>query len=29
MRQHLDPLPWLVLGIAFFVAGIVGQVRRR
>jgi hypothetical protein len=27
--QHLNPLPWLALGIAFFVAGIVGQVLRR
>jgi hypothetical protein len=27
--QHLNPLPWLALGIAFFVAGIVGQVLKR
>jgi hypothetical protein len=26
--QHLNPLPWLIAGLAFFVAGIVGHVRR-
>jgi hypothetical protein len=26
--EHLNPLPWLALGIAFSLAGIVGQVLR-
>src|SRR3954470_7669154 len=27
-EEHLNPLPWLVLGLAFFVAGIVAHARR-
>jgi hypothetical protein len=27
--QHLNPLPWLVVGIALFVGGIVAHARRR
>src|SRR6516225_6125798 len=27
--QHLNPLPWLVIGIALCVAGVVAQARRR
>jgi hypothetical protein len=26
--QHLDPLPWAVGGLAFFLGGIVAQARR-
>jgi hypothetical protein len=26
--QHLNPLPWLVLGVVFLVGGIVGQATR-
>jgi hypothetical protein len=26
--QHLNPIPWLVLGILFLVGGVVGQARR-
>jgi hypothetical protein len=26
--QHSDPIPWLVAGLLFFVAGIIGQARR-
>src|SRR3954469_3860607 len=26
--QHLNPLPWLVIGIALFAAGVVAQARR-
>ncbi len=26
--QHLNPLPWLVLGLGLVVAGIVAQARR-
>jgi len=25
--QHLNPLPWLVLGLLFFAAGIAGHAR--
>jgi hypothetical protein len=28
-EQHLNPLPWLVLGIALFVGGLVAHARRR
>jgi len=27
--QHLDPLPWLLAGVALFVGGIVGQTFSR
>jgi hypothetical protein len=26
--QHLNPLPWLLLGVALFVGGIAAQARR-
>lgn len=26
--QHLNPLPWLVIGIGLFVSGVVAQARR-
>ena len=26
--QHLNPLPWLVLGLALFAAGLVAHARR-
>jgi hypothetical protein len=26
--QHLNPLPWLVLGLALFAAGVVAHARR-
>jgi hypothetical protein len=26
--EHLNPLPWLLAGIATFVGGIIGHVRR-
>jgi hypothetical protein len=28
-EQHLNPLPWLLAGIALFVGGIVAHARRR
>jgi hypothetical protein len=27
--QHLNPLPWLIAGLALFVGGAVGHARRR
>jgi hypothetical protein len=27
--QHLNPLPWLVLGVAFVVGGFVAHRQRR
>ena len=27
--QHLNPLPWLFIGLALFVGGIVAHARRR
>ena len=27
-EEHLDPIPWLVAGIAFFTAGLVGHAWR-
>ena len=26
--QHLNPLPWLIAGLALFAAGVVGHARR-
>jgi hypothetical protein len=26
--QHLNPIPWLVLGVVFVVAGVMGQAAR-
>jgi hypothetical protein len=26
--QHLNPLPWLLVGIAMFIGGIVAHARR-
>lgn len=28
-EQHLNPLPWLLAGIALFIGGIVGHARQR
>jgi drug/metabolite transporter (DMT)-like permease len=28
-EQHLNPIPWLVVGLLCFAAGIVGHVRQR
>jgi hypothetical protein len=27
--QHLNPLPWLLVGIAMFISGIVADARQR
>ena len=27
--QHLNPIPWLVLGLACLIGGVVGQAKRR
>lgn len=28
-EQHLNPIPWLVVGLVCFAAGVVGHARRR